>query len=95
MPVSSKLQLVLVPWETSLQVKPPSLLIWIFSSTASASLLPETISVVSLVLKSPAVPVSWSIAVIDTVAEETLVSMVTAWLSLLPMLAAASITRAR
>ena len=42
----------------------PSLLTWILSPAASAPLLPETISVVSLVMKSPTVPVSVAMAVI-------------------------------
>ena len=65
-----------------------------FSPAPSAPLVPETVSVVSLVVKSPAVPVSSAIAVMSTAAVGLLVSMVTAWLSLLPTLAAASITRA-
>ena len=54
------------PWSgvASVQVVPPLLLTWIFSPAASAPLLPDTISVVSLVMKSPTVPLSLAIAVI-------------------------------
>ena len=38
---------------TSCHVAPPSLLTWIFSPAPSAPLVPDTVSVVSLVMKSP------------------------------------------
>ena len=63
-----KLQVVASLVVTSDQVVPPSLLTWIFSPAPSAPLVPDTVSVVSLVMKSPAVPVSSAIAVIATAA---------------------------
>ncbi len=80
---------------TSTQVAPPSLLTCTFSPGASAPLVPDTVSVVSLVMKSlDDVPVSLAIAVMSTVAAGAAVSMVTAWLSVVPTLPAASTTRA-
>ena len=58
-------------------------------------MVPDTVSEVSLVMKSPDdVPVSLTIAVMSTVAVGAAVSMVTAWLSVLPTLPAVSTTRA-
>ncbi len=80
---------------TSCQLAPPSLLTWIFSPGASAPLVPDTISVVSLVMKSlDAVPVSVAIAVIASAAAGSAVSMVMAWLVVVPILPAASTIRA-
>ena len=61
---SIRLQLVAEFWVTSVQVEPPLLLTWIFSPAPSVPLVPETISVVSLVMKSPGVPLSVAIVVI-------------------------------
>ena len=91
---STRLQAVVVFWTTSVQVVPPSLLIWIFSPAASAPLVPETVSVVSLVMKSPTVPLSVAIAVIASASAGAVVSIVTAWLAVVPTLAAASMIRA-
>ena len=92
--VSSRLQLVAVVWVTSVQVAPPLLLTWIFSPAASAPLLPDTISVVSLVMKSPTVPLSLAIAVIASASAGAVVSMVMAWLAVVPTLPAVSTIRA-
>ena len=92
--VSSRLQLVAVVWVTSVQVVPPLLLTWIFSPAASAPLLPDTISVVSLVMKSPTVPLSLAIAVIARASAGAVVSMVMAWLAVVPTLPALSTIRA-
>ena len=64
---------------TSVQLAPPSLLTWIFSPAPSAPLLPDTVSVVSLVMKSPTVPLSVAIAVIASASAGAVVSM--PWLS--------------
>ena len=61
-------QVVPASWTTSIQVEPPSMLTCTFSPAPSAPLVPETVSVVSLVVKSPAVPVSSVIAVMSTAA---------------------------
>ena len=80
---------------TSTQVVPPSLLICTVSPATSAVLVPDTVSTVSLVMKSlDDVPVSSAIAVMSTVAVGAAVSMVTAWLSSGPTLPAVSTTRA-
>ena len=80
---------------TSTQVVPPSLLTCTFSPAASAPLVPETVSEVSLVMKSlDDVPVSVAIAVIASASAGAVVSMVTAWLAVVPTLAAASMIRA-
>ena len=92
--VSSRLQPVAVVWVTSVQVVPPLLLTWIFSPAASAPLLPDTISVVSLVMKSPTVPLSLAIAVIARASAGAVVSMVMAWLAVVPTLPALSTIRA-
>jgi hypothetical protein len=64
---------------TSDQVAPPSLLTWTFSPLPNAPCVPETVSVVSLVLKSlDELPVSWRIAVIATAAVGTVLSTVIA-----------------
>ena len=73
---------------------PPSLLTCTFSPAPSAPLVPDTVSVGVAGVEVAAVPVSSVIAVMSTAAVGAVVSMVTAWLSLLPTLAAASITRA-
>ena len=74
---------------------PPSLLTWIFSPAPSAPLVPDTVSVVSLVMKSvDDVPVSSAIAVIASASVGPVVSMVTAWLAVVPTLLAASMIRA-
>ena len=73
---------------------PPSLLTWIFSPAASGPLVPDTISVVSLVMKSLLVPVSVAIAVIASASAGAVVSMVMAWLVVVPILPAASTIRA-
>ena len=71
---------------TSCQVVPPSLLTWIFSSAPSVPLVPETVSVVSLVMKSLAdVPVSSAMALIARASAGAEVSMVTAWLAVVPI----------
>ncbi len=75
----------------------PSLLTWIFSPAASAPLLPDTTSVVSLVMKSllvPPIAVSVAIAVIASVSAGAVVSMVMAWLVVVPILPAVSTIRA-
>ena len=82
-------------WITSVQVVPPSLLTWIFSPAASAPLVPETVSVVSLVMKSPrACRCRLAIAVIASASAGAVVSMVTAWLAVVPTLPAVSTIRA-
>src|SRR5262245_33357720 len=91
---SVKLQVVASLVVTSDQVRPPSLLTCTFSPAPSGSCVPDTVSVVSLVVKSPGVPVSRAIARLSATAVAAVVSMVTAWLSVAPTLAAASITRA-
>ena len=75
---------------------PPSLLTWIFSPAASAPLVPDTVSVVSLVMKSDdELPLSVAIAVIAKAsAGGAVVSMVTAWLAVVPTLPAVSMIRA-
>ena len=94
MVVSTRLQLVPF-WTTSVQVVPPSLLTWIFSPADSAPLVPETVSVVSLVMKSEdELPVSLAIAVIASASAGAVVSMVTAWLAVVPILPAVSTIRA-
>ena len=61
---------------TSTQVAPPSLLTCTFSPAPSAPCVPDTVSVVSLVMKSlDDVPVSVAIAVIATAAVGAAVSM--------------------
>jgi hypothetical protein len=66
----------------------PSVLICVFSPAPSAVLVPDTVSDVSFVMKSDAeVPLSEAIAVISTVAVGAVVSMVMAWLSMLPPVA--------
>ena len=92
--VSSRLQLVAVVGVTSVQLAPPLLLTWIFSPAASAPLLPDTISVVSLVMKSPTVPLSLAIAVIASASAGPPVTMVMAWLAVVPTLPALSTIRA-
>ncbi|MFZ3250251.1 MAG: hypothetical protein WA214_15300 [Pseudolabrys sp.] len=56
-------------------------------------MLPDTINVVSLVMKSPAVPVSVVIAVTATASAGRL-AMVMAWLAVVPILPAVSRIRA-
>ncbi len=73
---------------------PPSLLTWIFSPAASAPLLPDTISVVSLVMKSllvPPIAVSVAIAVIANVSAGATVSRVKLKLLAVETLPAASV----
>src|SRR5207237_1732576 len=84
---------VVALWTTSVQVVAVSLLIWILSPAASAPLVPDTVSVVSLVMKSPAVPLSVAIAVIASASAGAVVSIVTAWLAVVPTLTAASMIR--
>ena len=61
----------------------------------SAPLVPETVSVVSLVMKSEdELPVSLAIAVIAKASAGAAVSMVTAWLAAVPILPAVSTIRA-
>src|SRR5262249_23692843 len=59
-------QAVPVSCTTSVQVAPPLLLTCTFSPAPSAPLVPDTVSEVSLVMKSPAVPVSSAMAVMST-----------------------------
>src|SRR3954453_16767075 len=88
---SGRLQVVVVFWTTSVQVV-PLLLTWILSPAASAPLVPETVSVVSLVMKSPTVPLSVRIPVIASASAGPAVMMVT-WnaLEATPWLPAASV----
>src|SRR5258708_18306133 len=79
---------------TWVRFKPLWLLTGIFSPAASARLVPDTVSVVWLVRKSPTVPLSVAIAVIDSASAGAVVSIVTAWLAVVPTLAAASTIRA-
>jgi hypothetical protein len=63
---------------TSDQVAPPLLLTWTFSPLANVPCVPETVSVVSLVMKSLGeLPVSLAIAVIVTATVGATVSTVT------------------
>ena len=72
------------------RVVPPSLLIWIFSPLPSAVLVPETVRLVSLVMKSPAVPLSLLIEAMFSVAVGAAVSISINWMSTAPAMAARS-----
>ena len=79
----------------STQVVPPSLDTCTVSPAINASLrIPDTVKLLSLVIKSLSLsPLSSLIAVIFIAALGTLLSITTAWLSLLPTLPAVSMTR--
>src|SRR5262245_28227228 len=90
---SVKLQVVASLVVTSDQVRPPSLLTCTFSSAPSRPCVPDTVSVVSLVAKSPGVPVSSAKVGRATCGEGAVVSMVAGGLAVGPAWAEAWIAR--